>query len=114
LLLHSLYIAAQGIKVEQSTKTPEALLRQLLTGRVNVILMNSYDFAKARSSFTSQEAAKIKMNFTYRMDSMHFALTKKFSESHPGFSAKFYNNIIAEKKKNPYMRELQILEKALQ
>lgn len=107
-------VLAEGVSLEQTAKTPEDLLRQLLTGRVKAILMVHYEFAKARRSFNEAEISKINLNFTYREQPSYFLLAKKFSDKHPGFSKKFYSRLVIEKNKSSFLQEMDLLNKNLQ
>lgn len=107
-------LSSEKVTLDQNAKTPEDLVRQLLTKRVSAILLSSYEFAKTRASFKPSEISKIQLSFTYAEDSNYFLLTKKFDDKHPGLSKKIYTKIIEEKGKPAYRDEIQLVDKILQ
>lgn len=107
-------LMAQGATVDQTAKTPEDLLRQLLRGRVTAILQNNFDYVKASRSFKSLEVASIRLNFTYREEPTYLLFTKTFAEKNPALTKQFYAALIAQKNKPRYIRDSEIMKKALQ
>lgn len=107
-------LLAEGATLDQTAKTPEDLMRQLLTGRVNAIVQNNFDFIKASRAFKPAEVARIQLNFTMRQEPTYLLFTKSFADKNPKMVKQFYSALIAGKNGPRYIREAQIMKKALQ
>lgn len=107
-------LTKDGVILDESSKNPESLLRQLLTGRVSAIILNDYEFSKAKTSFDKITTRQIQFQFTYIEEPIYFAFSTNFAAKHPELTSKFYAKIVSEKKKDPYRKELQKMQKALE
>lgn len=107
-------LIAEGATVDQTAKTPEDLLRQLITRRVTAIIQNNFDYVKASRTFKPAEIARIKMNFTFRQEPTYLLFTKSFADRNPKLVRDFYSALIRQKTTPLYIRESQAMKKALQ
>ena len=109
-----LFLPKEGVTLDESTKTPEDLLRQLLTKRVSAIVLNTYEFSKAKTAFEKTATDDIQLQLTVKEEPIYFVFTTRFATKHPTLTKKFYALIASEKMKSPYRKELEALKKALE